>query len=119
VLSGCDFGRWPEDNNADGGIERCDFSAATLDGCRFIECEAASLTFPRWPSFTILDPKRRIHEIAAMHWPGKVSSLVESFDYYPDQTVAVSLSAKRIAKKYEVAEEQIREVVTKLEGVIL
>src|SRR3954447_19110198 len=34
-LTGCDFGRWP-DSLEEGGIEDCDFSAAQLQGCRFI-----------------------------------------------------------------------------------
>ncbi|MFY0582461.1 pentapeptide repeat-containing protein [Cystobacter fuscus] len=57
-LSDCDFGHWPgyAPGWEHGSIEDCDFTEARLDGCRIMGCNPATVRFPKWPCFTILDP---------------------------------------------------------------
>ena len=66
-LKGCDFGYWPEYGSdpeyQHGFIEDCDFTEARLDGCRIIGCDPATIRFPRWPCFTLLDPIGRAPEL--------------------------------------------------------
>ena len=40
------FGRRLKNYSPNGGIERCDFSDATLDACTFYGCDPASIVFP-------------------------------------------------------------------------
>lgn len=115
-LTGCDFGRWP-DSPEEGGIEDCDFSAAQLDGCRFIGCDASTLKFPPWPCFTLLDPVRRSRELKAVQWPGDLGLFVGTYVHDPPSTVAVTYSATALAKAYGVSEADIRAVLEHLDGV--
>jgi hypothetical protein len=116
-LSGNDFGR----NLApppEGGIEDCDFSAAQLDGCRFLACDTTTLRFPTWPCFTLLDPVRRARELGAAPWPGRIGRVVMSgFEEIPPTTMAVTYSAPALAKRYGTSLEAIRAVLEKLDGV--
>jgi hypothetical protein len=114
-LSGCDFGRWPE--SQEGGIADCDFSAARLDACRFIGCDASTLTFPSWPCFTLLDPARRSHELTALPWPGELGIVARTFSKYPPSTAAVTFSASLLAKEFRTSEASIRAVLEGLDGV--
>lgn len=54
-FSDCDFGQWPDESGVHGGIERCDFSTAVLDGCRFMSCRADDVALPKWPCFSVTD----------------------------------------------------------------
>jgi hypothetical protein len=116
-LSGNDFGRNPYPP-PEGGIEDCDFSAAQLDGCRFLACDTNTLRFPSWPCFTFLDTFRRARELSAAPWPGDVGPIVMSdFDQDPPGTVAVTYSAQALAKRYGTTPEAIRATLEKLDGV--
>lgn len=115
-LTGCDFGGWPEAPEK-GGIEGCDFSAAHLDGCRFLGCDASTLRFPTWPCFTLLDPVQRSRELASVRWPGEVGLVLGDFRWDPPSTVAVTYSATELAKRYGIREEALRAVLQRLDGV--
>jgi hypothetical protein len=117
VLTGCDFGRWPD--SEEGGIEDCDFTDARLEGCRFIGCDARTLKFPAWPCFTVLNPTQRSHELAALQWPGQLGIVVSTFSKYPPSTAAVTFSAKKLAKEFDATEDEIRAVLERLDGVKL
>ncbi len=115
-LTGCDFGRWtgsPEE----GGIEDCDFSASQLQGCRFIGCDASTLQFPPWPCFTILDPVRRLSKLSKVPWPGQVGILVKTLSASPPETVAVTLSATVLGKRFGASEDEIKAALRNLDGV--
>ncbi len=114
-LSGCDFGRWPD--APEGGIEACDFTAASLDACRFIGCDASTLTFPAWPCFTLLDPVRRGQELSALPWPGELGIVARTFSKYPPSTAAVTFSASLLAREFRTSEAAIRAVLERLDGV--
>jgi len=121
MLRGCDFGHWPEMHAVaeDGGIKNCDFRGATLDGCRFIGCDPASLQFPRWPCFTILHPGRRKEELASIRWPGQLAPVM-SVDWTPPITTALTYSAAAIVKKYGAgtSEAELRTVIETMVDVI-
>jgi hypothetical protein len=116
-LSGNDFGAWP-DSRWPGHIQDCDFSAAQLDGCRFLACDTSTLRFPSWPCFTLLNPIQRARELSAAPWPGDIGSIVMSdFDQDPPTTVAITYSAPALAKRYGTTPEAINATLDKLDGV--
>ncbi len=118
-LGGNDFGRWPNSSRP-GDIRGCDFSAAQLDGCRFLECDVRTLRFPPWPCFTVLDPVRRYHELRALQWPGDIGRIeVAGFAEDPPSTVAVTFAAPALAKRSGTTPEAIRDTLAKLDGVVL
>jgi hypothetical protein len=114
---GNDFGGWP-DTPDEGGIEDCDFTTASLDGCRFIGCDARTLRFPPWPCFTLFEPVRRWRELSAVAWPGEVGRKVASFAERLPETSAVTYSAPEFAKSYGTSPEAIKAVLEKLDGVV-
>jgi hypothetical protein len=119
-MSGNDFGRWPYDEQPErGSIEDCDFTAAQLDACRFVDCDVSTLKFPPWPCFTLLDPVRRKRELLAAPWPDALRITVKSFVDSPPETVAVTYSATALTKRKATTEEAIRAVLNKLDGVKL
>lgn len=115
-FNGCDFGRWP-DNPGTGGIEACDFSSASLHGCRFIGCDASTLRFPSWPCFTLLEPIQNLGRLSALAWPGELHLLVKSLARNPDSLAAVTYSATDLAKEFEVSETDIRATLERLGSV--
>jgi len=118
-FAGCDFGYWPEAGGPDGAIEDCDFSGATLDGCRFIGCDAATLSFPSWPCFTVLNPHQRAAELGKHQWPGTVGVIVQTFPMYPPSTTAVTLLATSELKNSGASESEFRAMLEKIDGIIL
>ncbi|AKJ07858.1 hypothetical protein ATI61_107303 [Archangium gephyra] len=122
-LSGCDFGYWPEYGNQPeyqlGSIEDCDFSEARLDGCRFMGCAPRTLTFPKWPCFTILDPVRRAPELLSARWPGGFRPIVVEGPYRdPPSTAAVALFAPAEAKRHETTPEAFKAVIEQFDGIV-
>ncbi|MDY7230095.1 hypothetical protein [Hyalangium rubrum] len=117
-MSGNDFGRWPWSEKAYGSIEGCDLTAAHLDACRFLGCDASTMRFPSWPYFTLLDPVRRYRELRAAAWPGDIGSIVvESFAEWPASSMAITYSALELAKRRGTTPEAIRAVLEELDGV--
>ena len=107
----CDFGHFPNSKvlyEDLGGIEDCDFTAAHLHACRFVGCDASTLKFPRWPYFTILEPRQRHREFASITWPREIRSWFTSADMDPETTAAITFSATALAKQAGVSEDRIR-----------
>ena len=122
-LSGCDFGHWPEYGSDPeyhlGSIEDCDFSEARLDGCRFMGCDPATLRFPKWPCFTILDPIHRAPELRRVKWPGSFGDVtVELFHKQPPRTTALTLFAPAMARRHETTEEELRAVIEQFDCIV-
>jgi len=115
-LSGCDFGHWPEYGKEPeyqmGAIEACDFTEARLDGCRIMGSDPATLRFPKWPCFTLLDPIRRARELNNVQWPGRFGSVViEDLYDQPPSTKALTLFAPTEAQRYDANPEEFRAVI--------
>jgi hypothetical protein len=122
-LWGCDFGHWPEYGSEPeyqfGSIEDCDFTEARLDGCRFHGCDPATLRFPKWPCFTILDPIGRAPELRSVQWPdlfGRV--IVKNLHTHPPSTVALTFFAPGEARRLETTEEELRAVIEKFDFIL-
>jgi hypothetical protein len=116
-LSSNDFGHWP-DSPPPGHIQNCDFSAACLDGCRFLGCDTNTLSFPSWPCFTLLNPIQRARELRAAPWPGELGpAVMHNFEERPPTTVAVTYSAPALASRYGTTPEAIRATLETLDGV--
>lgn len=104
-LSGNDFGELPY-SPGKGSIEGCDFTEATLQGCRFVGCDARTIRFPSWPCFTLLEPVRRWRELSTYPWPGSIGHItIEGLEISPATTAAVTFSAPVIAERHGTTPE--------------
>lgn len=120
-FSGCDFGCWPEytDGLKQGSIEDCDFSEALLDGCRIMGSDPATLRFPKWPCFTIIDPIGRSRELNRVDWPGRIGPIIiEDLHTEPPDTRAVTLLAPALAKRYDTTEEDLRAAISRFDFIL-
>ena len=120
-LSGCDFGHWPgySDGWEYGSIEDCDFTAATLDGCRFMGCEPTTLKFPRWPCFTILEPLRVASVLRNVEWPGSFGEVtVADLHTQPVSTRALTLYAPAMARRHETTPEELRAAIERFDCIV-
>ncbi|MCP3140803.1 hypothetical protein [Pyxidicoccus xibeiensis] len=119
-LNGNDFGSWPYAEHPQlGGIEDCDFTAAHLDGCRFIGCDVSTLRLPAWPCFTLLDPVGKKDALAALQWPGQLGAVMRSLSRSPPTTAAVTLSASRLLRDCGVTPDAFLAALERLDGVIM
>jgi len=116
--SGCDFGRWKEFHGENGAISNCDFSEAKLDNCRFMNCDISTLTFPKWPCFTILNPREKAEAIQLISWPGKLGLIMGIFADSPEGCVAVTGNAKGLLKRLGGSELEFKAALQQLEEVI-
>ncbi|EPX57153.1 hypothetical protein D187_006907 [Cystobacter fuscus DSM 2262] len=122
-LTGCDFGYWPEYMNLPwyqhGAIEDCDFTEARMTGCRIMGADPATLRFPKWPCFTLLDPIGRSRELNSVQWPGQVGPIIiETLQKQPPGTVALTEDATAIAKRFDTTPEELRAVVEKFDCIV-
>jgi hypothetical protein len=122
-FSGCDFGHWPEYGSdpwyQHGAIEDCDFTEARLDGCRIMGSDPATLRFPKWPCFTILDPIGRSRELNSVQWPGRFGLIIiEDLDKRPPRTRAVTYHAPTLADRYETTPEELKAVIEKFDCIV-
>jgi hypothetical protein len=117
---GNDFGKWPEGFGDFGNVEGCDFSGAVLDQCRIMTCDPASLTFPRWPCFTILHPSRDVSRLKGRSWPKSLRSEFDLLDGRPARATALVLNAKRILlESPEGSESEMKAALEGVEGILL
>jgi hypothetical protein len=120
-LSGCDFGHWPSysERAGHGSIEDCDFTEARLDGCRVMGCDPATIRFPKWPCFTILDPIGHAPKLRSVKWPGRFGSVViDELHTQPACTTALTEHALAIAKQLDANPEELRAVIEKFDCII-
>jgi hypothetical protein len=122
-LTGCDFGHWPEYSSLPGyqfgSIEDCDFTEARLDACRIMGADPATIRFPKWPCFTILEPVRRASEFHGLTWPGPMGDLIRDIlPKNPPNTRALTYYAPSAARLVETTPEEIRAVIEKFDGIL-
>ena len=122
-LTGCDFGHWPEYGSEPeyqlGSIEDCDFTEARMDGCRIMGCDPATLRFPKWPCFTILDPIGRARELRSVKWPGRFGSVVvDELHTQPARTTALTEHALTLEKQLDTNPEALRAVIEKFDCIV-
>jgi len=102
-----------------GGLEDCDFSEACLNGCRFFNCDMSTIRLPRWPCFTIMDPRGHAAELARREWPGQVRILVEGLAKNPEGTVAETWHAPTVAEKTDTTVEELRAALETAPGIFM
>jgi hypothetical protein len=118
---GCDFGHWPDysERASHGSIEDCDFSEARLDACRIMGCDPATIRFPKWPCFTILDPIGRARELNSIQWPGGFCPIrVEGQYRDPPSTTALTFYAPALAKRRETTEDAFLAVIKQFDCIL-
>jgi len=122
-LTGCDFGHWPEYSSLPGyefgSIEDCDFSEARLAACRIMGSDPATIRFPKWPCFTILDPIGRAPELRSVQWPGLVGAVImDELHTHPARTKALTYYAPILAERLEATPEEIRAIIEKFDCIV-
>ncbi|AKJ05780.1 hypothetical protein ATI61_102834 [Archangium gephyra] len=122
-LSGCDFGHWPEYGKEPeyqlGAIEDCDFSEASLDGCRIMGCDPRTITFPKWPCFTLLDPIGHSRELNSVEWPGRFGlAVIEELHTRPSSTKAITYHAPSIAKRFKATPEELKAAIARFDFIV-
>lgn len=115
-MSGCDFGNQPDHGGERGGVSRCDFSDATLDGCQFIDCDLEGTTLPAWPGYTLLDPIGNAEAILAVDWPGNLIYSAQAATQAPKGTVAIAYHAEIEAKEAGVPLDALRTALEALKA---
>jgi hypothetical protein len=118
MFSGIDFGRSDnvERDGDFGNIEDCDFTEATLDGCRFFNVDAATLRLPPWPHVVLPDFGKRASEVAAFTWPGELGRYMRICADQPESVRASVIHVPSFAKLIACTEEQVRESLEKFGG---
>lgn len=116
VFSGVDFGRsYNTEVDGDfGGVEGCDFTDATLDGCRFFNVDASTLRFPAWPHVVLHDLVKRAQDVAAATWPGKLGEYMRICADQPDSMRVSVIHVPSVAKLVACTEEQVRVALEKI-----
>ncbi|MFE8596590.1 pentapeptide repeat-containing protein [Archangium violaceum] len=120
-FSGNDFGFRADlfDRERAGGVEDCDFSEARLNGCRFFNCDMTTIRLPRWPCFTIMDPRGHAAELCRREWPGQVGILFEGLAKNPEGTVAETWHAPTMAEKMDTTVEELRAALETAPGIFM
>ncbi|MEM1034803.1 MAG: hypothetical protein AAGN82_30970, partial [Myxococcota bacterium] len=108
-LYGFDFGSW--DNEPDTFIRSCDFSAAVLIKCRFINTSMDSLTMPSWPTFTVTNPSQVLNEILALNLPSKIAFEMELACDVPPEVSFVADNLDLIAEAEGITAEEVAELL--------
>ncbi|MBL8517692.1 MAG: hypothetical protein JNM76_12080 [Betaproteobacteria bacterium] len=121
VYSGIDFGREGrgEPLYDFGAVEGCDFTEATLDGCRFFNTDISSLRFPRWPHVVIPEPQRLAGDIAAMEWPGHLGKYMAIVARSPMDMKAAVLHIPSLVQLLQCTEAEARDAIDRLAGVLV
>jgi hypothetical protein len=118
LFSGIAFGK--SDNiERDGGfgdIDNCDFTEATLDGCRFFNVAVSTLRFPAWPHVVLHDFAKRAQDVAAMTWPGELGRYMRICADQPASVKASVIHVPSFAKLVACTEEQVRKAFEKFGG---
>lgn len=116
-FEGCDFGDW--ESPPKGSIANCNFSAANLDGCRFLSCEPNTLVLPHWPNFTIIYPAEAHDAVISQQWPAKVGYTMGIYTDVDPECVAVTGDAKRIAEKNGVSLNELEAIFKRVPNIRL
>ncbi len=113
--SGVTFGNWDAPEAA--GLEGCDFSAATLDGIRFLHGGHKALTLPSWPHFAVDAPAEAYAALSGLALGN--GSLEIDFEVILDQDPSCTLvveNAQAIADRAKVSLQDVRAIVEQLPG---
>jgi hypothetical protein len=121
VFSDIDFGRpdgatWHRNF---GNVDGCDFSAATLDNCRFLNTDMLTLWLPPWPHVVLFDPHQRAADVARVEWPGHLGRYMQDCTDESAPVSATVLHIPTLAKSTHCTPEQVRQAFGKFGGVLM
>jgi hypothetical protein len=117
-----DFGNWGEYPGAhpmDGSVVHCDFSGAILNFCRFMRSDMATMTLPKWPSFTILDPRKHGRDFVARPWPDTMRIWAQCVADDLEICSALVYHASSLANRYGCTEGEIRDALEGSKWVVM
>jgi hypothetical protein len=84
-----------------------------------VESDPATLRFPKWPCFTILNPLEHARELNSVEWPGGFRPVLVEGQYRdPPRTTAVTFYAPSLASRRETTEEAFRALVEQFDCII-
>ena len=117
-----DFGRspWPLPGGEStfGDLIDCDFTQANLDLCRFFSVDIHRQKFAGWPQFVI--PYK--NELAAAElpraWPGKLPFYFEVSKQQDPTLSATTGTCSHFMKRQVLTEEELRQVLSDIGGVL-
>jgi hypothetical protein len=118
LFSGIDFGRkvGSELHEDFGAIQVCDFTEATLDGCRFFNTDISTSRLPAWPHVVLLDFAKRAQAVATTAWPGELGKYMRICADQPESVSASVIHVPSFAKLVACTEDQVREAFEKFGG---
>lgn len=121
TLRGNDFGHWPPAWADMAGIQDCDFSEATLDLCRFVDCPIETMSLPRWPCFTILRPYQNLSRLETVKSPVDLSFLSHPYTPPRETFMAYTYYAPSFLKDWKLAgtEQDLKVTLEQLDFVLL
>jgi hypothetical protein len=119
VFSGVDFGHTDDLEDGFGAVENCDFTDATLAGCRFLNVDTSTLRLPSWPHVVIIDPYKRAADVAAMQWPGQLGLYMEGCTNRPESFKATVLHVPSLASLVKCTEDEIKAAFEKFGGLMM
>jgi hypothetical protein len=118
LFSGVSFGHTDRSELREdfGGVEGCDFTEATLDGCRFFNFDASTLRLPAWPHVVLHDFTKRAQDVAAMTWPGELGRYMRICADQPESVRVSVIHVPSFAKLVACTEEQVRDALERFGG---
>jgi len=121
TLNGVDFGNNPLDGelNAFGIVDGCDFSSATLNGCRFLNCDVASLRFPPFPHVVLLSPGSRRADVERITWPGQLGAYMRVCTDKPEYFAATVFHLPYVCRLTKCSEGEAIKALTAFGGMAL
>lgn len=112
---GCDFGDW--DDVKVPRISDCDFSAATLHECRFLNCDMTRVTTPKWPCFRMINPAEARDFVKSKSWPKGIGLMLDIYTDTDPECVALAANAAAMAEDSKVPLDQLRVMLEGIPGV--
>jgi hypothetical protein len=116
-FSGIDFGWY--DSSEPGWIKNCDFTGATLDACRFLNTDMATIALPRWPMFSIPDPVRIASWVRARKWPSNLETVLEIASDVESGCSASVDNAQMLADADGVSLAEMRALLDPVPGIVI
>ncbi|WP_341679300.1 hypothetical protein [Niveibacterium sp. SC-1] len=114
---GCDFGDW--DSVAQASISDCDFSAAVLDACRFLNCQPETIRFPPWPCFAIFHPHAAASTVASKNWPDELEVVLDTYRDALPACAAIVRDARKLAREQAMPLDALLDLLKSLPGIHL
>jgi hypothetical protein len=117
---GCEFGfRIDLHGKTRGTISGCDFREAILDLVSFNNCDLKSLSLPLWPHFTIADPGTTFERIQNPLKCEELESIRDTARRQAPITKGITCYAPYLASESAYSEDQLREILSGVTGIIL